>query len=49
MEAAIESPRPGLEQHENAVLEAVKKYRFEPGRREGQVVPTWMKLSVEFR
>jgi hypothetical protein len=49
MEAAIESPRPGLEQHETAVLEAVKKYRFEPGRREGQVVPTWMKLSVEFR
>ncbi|HEY7819398.1 MAG TPA: TonB family protein [Vicinamibacteria bacterium] len=49
VDAKIESPRPGFEQHERAVLDAVRTYRFEPGRREGQIVPTWMKLSVEFR
>ncbi|HJS75210.1 MAG TPA: TonB family protein [Vicinamibacteria bacterium] len=49
VDASIEAPRPGFEQHERAVLDAVRTYRFEPGRREGQIVPTWMKLSVEFR
>jgi TonB family protein len=49
VDAAIESPRRGFEQHEKAVLDTVRTYRFEPGRREGQLVPTWMKLSVEFR
>jgi TonB family protein len=48
-EAAIEAPRPGLELYERAVLDAVRTYRFEPGRREGQIVPTWMSLTVEFR
>jgi len=27
----------------------VRTYRFEPGRREGQIVPTWTSLTVEFR
>jgi TonB family protein len=49
VDAAIDAPRPGFEQHESAVLDAVRTYRFEPGRREGQIVPTWMKLNVEFR
>ncbi len=48
-EASIEKPRPGFEQHEKAVLDTVRTYRFEPGRREGQIVPTWMTLTVEFR
>ena len=48
-EASIPTPRPGNELFETAVLDAVRSYRFEPGRREGQIVPTWMSLTVEFR
>ncbi len=48
-EASIVSPRPGFELYEKSVLDAVRSYRFESGRREGQIVPTWMTLTVEFR
>jgi TonB family protein len=48
-DASIEEPRPGYELYEKAVLDAVRTYRFEPGRREGQIVPTWTRLTVEFR
>ena len=49
VEAAIESPRPGNELYEKSALEAVRTYRFEPGRREGRIVPTWMTWTIEFR
>lgn len=48
-EASVREPRPGVEIYERAALEAVRTYRFEPGRREGQIVPTWKNLVVEFR
>jgi len=48
-EVSIETPRPGYELYEKAVLDTLRTYRFEPGRREGQIVPTWMSLTVEFR
>jgi TonB family protein len=48
-EVSIETPRPGFELYEKAVLDAVRTYRFSPGRREGQIVPTWISLTVEFR
>ena len=48
-EASIAAPRPGFELYEKTVLDTVRTYRFEPGRREGQIVPTWMSLTIEFR
>jgi TonB family protein len=48
-EAVVEGSRPELELYEKAALDAVRRYRFEPGRREGQIVPTRMRMNVEFR
>jgi TonB family protein len=48
-EASIAAPRPGYELYEKTVLDTVRTYGFEPGRREGQIVPTWMSLTIEFR
>jgi TonB family protein len=48
-EAEVEGSRPEIELYEKAALDAVRAYRFEPGRREGQIVPTWMRMSIEFR
>jgi TonB family protein len=48
-DASIPEPRPGFEIYEKAALDAVRKYRFEPGKREGQIVPTWKNVIVEFR
>ena len=48
-EASILEPRPGFEIYEQAALAAVRTYRFEPGRREGQIVPTWKNVVLEFR
>jgi TonB family protein len=48
-EASVVNSRSGLELYEKAALDAVRAYRFEPGRREGETVPTWTRLSIEFR
>jgi TonB family protein len=48
-EASVLERRPGLELYERAALDAVRTYRFEPGRREGLIVPTWKNILVEFR
>jgi TonB family protein len=48
-EASIVESQSGREVYEKAALDAVRSYRFEPGRREGQVVPTWKIEVVQFR
>jgi hypothetical protein len=48
-EAAVVDPQIELASYENAALEAVRAYRFTPGRREGVLVPTRMDWVIEFR
>ncbi|MGH9318280.1 MAG: energy transducer TonB, partial [Vicinamibacteria bacterium] len=48
-DAAVVEPRPGLEIYEQAAVDAVRSYRFEPAMREQQIVPAWVTLTVEFR
>jgi len=33
---------------EDSAVSAVKKWRFEPGRVDGEPVPTWVRLPVSF-
>jgi hypothetical protein len=48
-DSSAASPIEGRELYEKAACDAVLGYRFEPGIREGQEVPAWMTLTVEFR
>jgi TonB family protein len=48
-EARVLDSRPDRSEYEARLLEAVRNYRFTPGVREGQAVPTWTELTVEFR
>lgn len=49
LDARIYQHREGLGAFEQAALEAVKAYRFEPARRGGAPVPVWINWPVEFR
>ncbi|HTN52799.1 MAG TPA: TonB family protein [Anaeromyxobacter sp.] len=40
--------RPDLAAFEDAALQAVREYRFEPGRRAGTPVPVWVNWPVDF-
>jgi protein TonB len=44
---SVISSRPGGV-FEDSAVSAVKKWRFEPGRHDGEPVPTWVRLPVSF-
>lgn len=39
----------GSERYDNAVLEAIELMNFEPARRDGDAVATWIEIPVGFR
>ncbi|MEN9578340.1 MAG: hypothetical protein RJA70_1349 [Pseudomonadota bacterium] len=47
-QAAVPEPRPSVQAFEAAAVEAVKRYRFKPAQRGGQVVAAWMNIPVGF-
>lgn len=44
--SVVESTPPGI--FDQSAMEAVARWRFAPGRREGRAVPTWVLLPVRF-
>ena len=47
-EASIYQPREGIEAFEEAALEAVKSFRFQPALRRGEPVAVWVNWPVDF-
>lgn len=47
-QASVVDPRSAVAAFETAAVDAVKRYRFKPAQRAGQVVAAWMTIPVRF-